>query len=177
MMKQCECKCGTEIEEFDSRGRSRHFVRGHGMRGRRLSSEHIAKSVAARRMNLLAKYPDGRTCVDCEVKQDWSQFINHKAKTRLRCRECQLAYDYTKHAKNKYGISAKVALQYRAQIVCEICGAYADRLDHDHSTGEVRGKLCHSCNAALGFMNDDPDRLLAAATYLLKSKNMLGAIR
>jgi len=30
----------------------------------------------------------------------------------------------------------------------------------------VRGLLCHSCNLALGFLRDDPDLAIAAATYL-----------
>lgn len=39
-------------------------------------------------------------------------------------------------------------------------------VDHDHRTGQVRALLCHRCNAAIGLMFDDPDRLREAATYL-----------
>lgn len=56
---------------------------------------------------------------------------------------------------------------------CAICGRTDagrrnDRLlvDHDHVTGSVRALLCHKCNAVLGMVDDDPERLEAAAHYL-----------
>lgn len=50
---------------------------------------------------------------------------------------------------------------------CAIC-ATTDQLvgDHDHATGSPRGILCRKCNLALGNMDDDPQRLRAAAAYL-----------
>ena len=63
--------------------------------------------------------------------------------------------------------------------LCDICGRSAsednDRfrrlsIDHDHETGGFRGLLCGSCNLAIGKMGDSPERLLAAAEYLFKTK-------
>jgi hypothetical protein len=56
-----------------------------------------------------------------------------------------------------------------AQGGCAICGGLEDSvacLDHDHSSGEVRGVLCSPCNLLLGLAKDSPERLLAAAEYL-----------
>lgn len=55
---------------------------------------------------------------------------------------------------------------------CAICkspdpkGKGKFHVDHCHSTGRVRGLLCHACNLALGHMHDDPVRLREAALYL-----------
>jgi len=76
--------------------------------------------------------------------------------------------------KYQYGISA----EEQARILegqnglCAICGEApkpAGRslaLDHDHTTGQVRGFLCHSCNLGIGGFRDRPSLLAAAIAYL-----------
>lgn len=62
---------------------------------------------------------------------------------------------------------------------CAICGTQKDRagagdvgggnvlcIDHNHSTGVIRGLLCTGCNTGLGSFGDNPDHLIAAANYL-----------
>lgn len=78
------------------------------------------------------------------------------------------------------------ALLARQRGGCAICGQSETTpanhgrgprslaVDHDHRTGRVRGLLCANCNKALGCMADDPDRLLAAANYLLQQVDVLG---
>jgi hypothetical protein len=38
--------------------------------------------------------------------------------------------------------------------------------DHDHTTGMIRGVLCHRCNTALGWFKDDPTLISKALDYL-----------
>jgi len=78
---------------------------------------------------------------------------------------------------HKYGInhSEYAALLETQGGGCAICGASDSTLpvDHDHSTGAIRGILCHSCNVSLGHMKDNPDLLRAAALYLEGGSNVL----
>jgi len=39
-------------------------------------------------------------------------------------------------------------------------------VDHDHTTGEVRGLLHKGCNSALGVLKDSPELLDNGAAYL-----------
>ena len=39
-------------------------------------------------------------------------------------------------------------------------------VDHNHTTGRVRGLLCPECNTSIGKMNDSPEQLRRAAAYL-----------
>lgn len=55
---------------------------------------------------------------------------------------------------------------------CAICGEAPDpakrrfHVDHNHTTGAVRGILCHNCNLALGHSKESKDRLQAMIEYL-----------
>ena len=58
---------------------------------------------------------------------------------------------------------------------CQLCGKHKKRLniDHDHTTGEFRGLLCHPCNTGLGKLGDTEAKLRAACTYLATSRGRL----
>jgi hypothetical protein len=56
---------------------------------------------------------------------------------------------------------------------CSICGRpprddISLHVDHDHSTGAVRGILCFPCNNALADFQEDMRLLLKAVNYLAR---------
>lgn len=71
-----------------------------------------------------------------------------------------------------YGLTQAdyVALVESQEGRCPICGEQLDskktHVDHCHSTGSVRGVLCHQCNCGIGFLRDDPQLARRAAAYL-----------
>jgi hypothetical protein len=56
--------------------------------------------------------------------------------------------------------------------LCAICGTENPlphcnfTVDHNHTTGNIRGLLCHKCNKAIGLLQDSHEICLAAAKYL-----------
>ena len=72
--------------------------------------------------------------------------------------------------KTKYGLTLEEVTQILTDHGhCDICnGAVLLCIDHDHSTGQVRGVLCRDCNLALGLVKDDLNTLEKMIGYLLK---------
>jgi hypothetical protein len=60
---------------------------------------------------------------------------------------------------------------------CAVCsrelvlGHAGHAIDHNHTTGHVRGLLCMPCNAALGLLQDDLAIVLSAASYLERTND------
>jgi hypothetical protein len=76
--------------------------------------------------------------------------------------------------KHRYGITEDDyhKMVENQQHKCKICGNKPQKrlyVDHCHETKRIRGLLCHQCNVALGHMNDDPQRLEKAISYLKES--------
>lgn len=85
------------------------------------------------------------------------------------CKQCRADYSREKHLLKRYGLT----LQDKAKLNggrCAICGSDGGgkkmHVDHDHQTGEVRGLLCGYCNWVVGYSQESPERLRAAADYL-----------
>lgn len=70
-----------------------------------------------------------------------------------------------------YGVTpARLAEMLRDQgagcAICRIDITAKPCVDHDHTTGKVRGLLCRKCNSGLGMFQDSPEFLARATEYL-----------
>ena len=96
------------------------------------------------------------TCADCsrEYQRDWRNSEgSHKEWHKKHPRK------YKEYAlKHNYGLSLDEYDRLLAEQNnrCAICKEVMDKIcvDHDHSTGVVRGLLCNHCNLALGYVKD-----------------------
>ncbi len=102
---------------------------------------------------------------------------------RRRRRDTRLGAAYCKGCRSIYWRKFKYGLT-GAQVIemmesqrrrCAICDAPLDvhrfHVDHDHTSGKVRGLLCRFCNNGLGMFRDNIPALERAASYLRKHGN------
>lgn len=71
---------------------------------------------------------------------------------------------------SKYGISYEYCVELLKTTECAICGKKGlkgrnQHIDHNHTTGEVRGILCAPCNVKLGVIENNLHSLHVFARY------------
>jgi Recombination endonuclease VII len=136
-----------------------------------------------------------KRCARCRVLLPSEQFHkNRDSRDGLQtyCKVCQRGYDKARYDRKSsgekcrwykfrrdYGLTKDT---YHAMLAmqgyeCRICHTTITEagtgprsswacVDHDHTTGRVRGLLCRGCNVGLGNFRDRPDLLQRAIAYL-----------
>lgn len=96
---------------------------------------------------------------------------------RVKTNRDFLLKKYWPHGTYEQAVENHAALFEKQKGCCNICGIHQSSLkkalciDHDHSSGAVRGLLCDSCNRALGLLKEKSDILSNAIHYLKKAQN------
>ena len=114
-----------------------------------------------------------KICTTCKVEKNIDEFYFRGGKyspnsRKSKCKECdkkRLAENYDpikyqeQHLKRSYGITLNEYNQMlmKQNYCCRTCGTTEPggkhgkfMVDHCHSTNEVRGLLCKSCNIEIG---------------------------
>lgn len=94
--------------------------------------------------------------------------------TSLQCETAHLeSYNRQPHGQIK-GLTRGEAAELREGRACFICGETDNpQLDHDHSTGRIRGVLCLQCNQGIGKFYDKIELLERAVMYLQNETEFL----
>jgi hypothetical protein len=174
-----KCDCGTE--KFVS---SSKLVTGNTKSCgclRRESTGPARKALwEARRIKARAILNSGhKKCLDCLLDksiQEFSKAPRFVDGLNRYCFDCIKNRYYLR----EYGITRaeKQALIDSQGGLCANsgCGTAIDinsDLDHDHSTGKIRGVLCSPCNTSLGKLKESTERLIGLVEYLDKFDDKL----
>lgn len=166
-------KTAEQIER--DRERTRAWKKAHPERVRQLNAESLAR-------NPRQHTPEQRAAA-IERTRQWDKNNPERRAEIARATVRRYRERHPERAKKsfrtwvlrtKYGLTHDdYARMLETQGgLCAICttdkpgGRGVFHVDHDHTTGAVRGLLCHGCNIMLGSGKDDPAVLAAGATYL-----------
>jgi hypothetical protein len=123
----------------------------------------------------LSKYPDGYywCCSSCYANLEWVYKKGEEPNSRkYRRREKRIRR--IKAIESRYGLTQEEHqdILVKQNNLCAICQKHIEGkvlcVDHDHTTGKVRGLLCGNCNVGLGNFKDNTEVLQAAIAYLQK---------
>ena len=115
------------------------------------------------------QHPNGDTyCSRCKNDRSNKARKNDPKKTAVYARRSNL--------RRYYGLEeSEYNVLFDSQDgKCSICQKQLERIsrsthiDHCHSSGKIRGILCHHCNTAIGLFGDDVEKIKAAIEYLEK---------
>ena len=111
------------------------------------------------------------SCISCRKK------IKDKQKNSMTSEEWYLTQRQY-WLKSKYGLNLEdynnlVKEQNHKCAICDTDEVDSFKgllfVDHCHTTGKIRGLLCHHCNTALGKFKDSESILMKAIEYVRKS--------
>ncbi len=134
-------------------------------------------------------YKGRRTCRECKnaTARKWSKnnskYEQAKQRKRRRTKGSQVreyANNWRRdnpdrvrahYLKQAHGISVETfdAMNHKQKGRCAVClelSGSALFVDHDHTTGNIRGLLCSTCNSGIGMLKDDTHLLKSAIKYL-----------
>lgn len=128
-----------------------------------------------------------RTCKCCGETKEITQFKKAGGGRHRTCLTCFAKHRRENkrqnlswrdvHLRRRYNITEQ---EYNEMVeeqsnLCAICGqpeknGYKGRtdlcVDHNHSTGKVRGLLCNHCNRGIGLLGENTSTLENAINYL-----------
>lgn len=117
-------------------------------------------------------------CKKCHNKQSLENHTVNRDNRLLQMSKYQKEkYDEKRNRDyiRKYGITLDLYEEIKEEqnSCCKVCGTHESKIsknrlfvDHCHTSGKIRGLLCHNCNSMLGLAKDNISILQDAVKYL-----------
>jgi hypothetical protein len=114
------------------------------------------------------RYKRNRNCVQCAKTDSFQWAKNHREKVRE-----------SNNRRKRFRTTGWTSIDYQLTFdiqngICAIegCNNQAIAADHNHTTGQLRGLLCHRCNIHLiaTLENYSPEMIASGYRYLEKWK-------
>ncbi len=129
-------------------------------------------------------------CDECRLLYNKEHYRKNRDKRLLYIKDYKEkgGEEYLRYARDiKYKINYGIGLKEFEELldsqngVCAICSKSQPEgkrqkylsIDHNHTTGEIRGLLCTNCNSAIGFLNESIKLLKNTIKYLTKKKRKI----
>jgi hypothetical protein len=116
-----------------------------------------------------------KKCTKCKRDKTYDNFYKDKASKNGYKHECMSCFNERQRnidLRRRYGIDQNdlfhmIEEQHGACLICEQPISLAElRIDHNHTSGIVRGLLCHHCNVLIGHAKEDVEILTRTIEYL-----------
>lgn len=112
-------------------------------------------------------------CYRCRTWKPTEEFQVDRTRGSGRASICKPCISDASTA-SRYGLTPLELSAFRSKHgnKCGICERTGGPLyvDHDHSSGRLRGLLCPGCNTAIGAFQEDPSLFAKALAYLEKNR-------
>lgn len=111
-------------------------------------------------------------CPHCKQDLEQADYTpSHWGEPGRKCRKCHVARIRKANLMKNYGLTLDdIALMLERQqgrcLGCRVELPVNYVVDHDHTSGVVRGLLCRPCNLVLGLVKEDKARLTRLRLYL-----------
>lgn len=193
--KRCfKCCKEKELSEFGNNKKTRDGLRGKCRQC--VNEQHAKLYQVKKKHYESGGYkiPDTKMCIHCKTVMAIDEFhINIDSKDRHDsvCRQCAKKKMGKWYIKNKgytrnYGLRRRYGItsdEYNEILnlqngVCKICKnkervvdkrtntIKALAVDHNHTTGRIRGLICQKCNTTISRVNESVELLRTMAKYL-----------
>jgi len=166
-IKYCpKCKTVKKVDKFSRDNKTKDKLDVWCLECKRVYSRSDAAKLAAKKWY----YSGGGKLKKYEYQRDGTKKDRPKAepyRAQVLKRKYGISQDtYSKLLRSQNGCCA----------ICRTTNPGRNRkewpIDHDHTTGKIRGLLCWKCNSALGLLKDSPDLCAKAAAYLRRNADV-----